>query len=49
MIGFQALVNSDNQVQSLSVIQFDCISDDEGNLVLWQEMHQDEEKTKDEE
>ena len=37
VIGFQALLDTQNRVQSLSVIQFDCLEDSEGILRPWQE------------
>ena len=42
VIGFFALQNFDNQVESLSLILFDCITGPDGNLIRWQDLPPDE-------
>ena len=35
LIGFSALLNSENKVESLSVIKFDCVTGPDGLLTRW--------------
>ena len=35
LIGFSALLNTENMVESLSVIKFDCVAGPNGGLTRW--------------
>lgn len=47
VVGFFALKNFDSKIESLGVIFLDCVLDEDGSLIRWQDLPPEEDANQD--